>query len=59
MNVNELIQTSLAGKTNLSKDAVEVLMRVAYDEGRKQGERDRSLQVAEDERERIHGPMFM
>lgn len=59
MTIDELIKSSLKGKTTLSKDAVEVLMRLAFDIGAKQGKIKAAADLAEEERERIHGPMFI
>ena len=38
------------------KMAMEIVMRLAYNEGLKAGQRKQRSQSAEDERERIHGP---
>lgn len=59
MTIDELIKSSLEGKTSLSKDAVEILMKLAYKEGHKQGGKSMSAFLTEQERERIHGPMFI
>jgi len=59
MTIDELIKSSLKGKTTLSKDAVEVLMRLAFEAGAKQGRVRAASDAAEEERERQHGPMFM
>lgn len=59
MTIDELIKSSLKGKTSLSKDAVEVLMRLAFEAGTEQGKIRAASNLAEEERERQHGPMFM
>lgn len=59
MTIDELIESSLKGKTSLSKDAVEVLMRLAFEAGAKQGKIRAAADLAEEERERQYGPMFM
>ena len=59
MTIDELIKSSLKDKTSLSKDAVEVLMRLAFEAGAKQGRIRAVSDAAEEERERQHGPMFM
>ncbi len=59
MTIDEIIKSSLKGKTSLSKDAVEVLMRLAFEAGTKQGKIYAAADLAEEERERKHGPMFI
>jgi hypothetical protein len=60
MNIEEFIKSSLPNsKQTFSRDAVEVLMKVAFEEGRKQGKNRASADLAEEERERQHGPMFI
>jgi len=49
------IKDNLPDDKNFSPEAVKILMRLAYDEGRK---RERSAK-SEDERERLHGPAFI
>jgi len=60
MTVEDFIKTSLPkSKQTLSRDAVEVLVRLAFEEGRKQSDTHRAADFAEEERERLHGPMFI
>lgn len=59
MTEDKFVETSLPNNKTLSRDAVEILMRLAYKEGYKQGGQSMSAFLTEQERERIHGPMFI
>ena len=57
MDIEKLIRTALPkSKGEYSRDAVEALMRLAFEAGSESGHKQSARQAAEDERERIHGP---
>jgi len=57
LDFEELVKKHL-NKKEYSRDAVEVLMRLAFEEGVNFGKRRMSSQRDEDERERNYGSMF-